>query len=175
MATATPEAMNRKPTTRIAKEAFSSKMPSVTPPKMKVRTNRTAPMTTHLTCWRSSPCECRKRTTSEASARQVVTNQSTSPTPTIRPAAAGVPNGLSTGYSCNRPGRNTSTKRTRTTVTAAIQVTGRQRGDGGRPVGKSTGNKVTVGIRAGTQVQLANHATIAAVRSDPTSWSTRAQ
>ena len=66
-------------------------------------------------------------------------------------------------------------KRMRATVAAAIQTTGRQRRVGGRPVGKSKGNRVTMGITAGTQVQLPSHATIATARADPTSWNTKLQ
>jgi hypothetical protein len=85
------------------------------------------------------------------------------------------PNGLSTGNSCNRPGRNISAMRTRISVTPAIHTTGRHRGVKGRPVGNSNGKNVTVGIMTGTQVQLPIHPTMAAKRSDPTSCNWRLQ
>ena len=62
----------------------------------KPSSSSAAAVVNHLSCWRSTPCERRKRTIIEATAAGADAAQSPNPTQLTKPGIHETPNGLST-------------------------------------------------------------------------------
>ena len=128
-------------------------------------------VSTHLSCWRSSPCARRSRSTSarapRASATQV-TIQHAKLSAFIASRSPATPSGLLTRWngSSYGPGRSAAATRNPTIATANAAATGRQRRDGSLPSGNSSSARPisgavtcphpsTAAVRPGTSPSLA--------------------
>ncbi len=136
-------------------------------------TSSEAAAVNHLICARSAPCARRKRTTIDAAAASVEANQRTSPMASR--ASCGkpsMPSGLSTQRKFSSgPGAKKAPMISAAPPASPVQRTIRQRGVGGRPVGKWSGSSTRTMITAGTQETLASQRpSSAAAPGDRGSW-----
>ena len=119
---------------------------------------RAAPAATQRSCWRSTPTEDRKRSTSETSAAGRLSQCSTTAvmvsTDTAVPAAPPSPKGLSKGTSVSwsSPGVRLPASGATMAPNRAVATTTRQRGERSRPSGTSSAGRVTPRAIAGAQL-----------------------
>ena len=119
---------------------------------------RAAPAAIQRSCWRSTPTEERKRSTSEASAAGRLSQCSTTAvmvsTVAAVPAVPASPNGLSKGISVSWswPAMRLPASGATMAPNAAVATTTRQRGERSRPSGTSRAGRVMPRAIAGAQL-----------------------